>query len=193
VFISSATDEFSELRYKLRDSINSEYMFNDERTQDEEEIVHQGIIMEGFLVEKESGESFDAAMKEGIESSQIYVGIFGNRYSEPTVKEYEAARKIGIPLLVYYFTRPAHRAAGLQTRAVKFLEREVKPFVKIRGNYSRIVARQNNELVDYVLADLAAKVTDLVRESVAVRRMVLENAPVELLAAVLRAKRSVFE
>ena len=193
MFISSATDEFSELRYKLRDSINSEYMFNDERTQDEEEIVHQGIIMEGFLVEKESGESFDAAMKEGIESSQIYVGIFGNRYSEPTVKEYEAARKIGIPLLVYYFTRPAHRAAGLQTRAVKFLEREVKPFVKIRGNYSRIVARQNNELVDYVLADLAAKVTDLVRESVAVRRMVLENAPVELLAAVLRAKRSVFE
>jgi len=193
VFISSSTDEFSELRYKLRDSINTEYMFNDERTQDEEEIVHQGIIMEGFLVEKESGESFDAAMKEGIESSQIYVGIFGNRYSEPTVKEYEAARKIGIPLLVYYFTRPAHRAAGLQTRAVKFLEREVKPFVKIRGNYSRIVTRQNNELVDYVLADLAAKVTDLVRESVAVRRMVLENAPVELLAAVLRAKRSVFE
>ena len=51
MFISSSTDEFSELRYKLRDSINSEYMFNDERTQDEEEIVHQGIIMEGFLVE----------------------------------------------------------------------------------------------------------------------------------------------
>lgn len=193
MFISSSTDEFSELRYKLRDSINSEYMFNDERTQDEEEIVHQGIIMEGFLVEKESGESFDALMKEGTETSQIYVGIFGNRYSEPTVKEYKAARKIGMPLLVYYFTRPAHRAAGLQTRAVKFLEREVKPFVKIRGNYSRIVVRQNNELVDYVLADLAAKVTDLVRESVAVRRMVLENAPVELLAAVLRAKRSVFE
>ena len=133
-------------------------------------------------------------MKEGTETSQIYVGIFGNRYFEPTVKEYKAVRKIGMPLLVYYFTRPAHRAAGLQTRAVKFLEREVKPFVKIRGNYSRIVVRQNNELVDCVLADLAAKVTDLVRESVAVRRMVLENAPVELLAApVLRAKRSVFE
>jgi hypothetical protein len=69
--------QFSELRQKLKDTIDSEHMFNEERTRDEEELVDQGIVMKGFLVEKESGESFDTTMRQGIEGSQIYVGIFG--------------------------------------------------------------------------------------------------------------------
>jgi len=162
------------------------------RTEEEEELVHQGVVMQGFLVERESDESFDVTMRHGIDSSQVYVGIFGKEYSEATVKEYEDAREKGLPLLVYYFTEPPHKAAARHDRVVRFLHREVKPAVRIRGNFSRIVVVGRSELIDQILVDLAANVTNLVRESVAVRRLLLKNAPPELLGAILRAKKSVF-
>jgi hypothetical protein len=193
VFISSAEDEFADLRLSLRDALNSEYAFNMKRTDDKAELVHQGLIAEGFLVERESDESFDTAMKRGIESSQIYVGIFGNQYSRTTVKEYHAARRRGLPLLIYYFAKPPRAAIRTRTKVVDLLETEVKSIVKIRGNYRRVAVRDDSELIDLILSDVVARLTDLARESVAARKAMLESAPPEFLAAVLRAKKSVFD
>jgi hypothetical protein len=193
IFISSAQEEFADLRYKLRDVFGEEYLYNERRTREEEELVHQGVVTQGYLVEKESDESFDLAMKRGIESSQMYVGIFGKRYSKPTVKEYHAARKLGLPLFVYYYTRPPSVSSDVQNRVVEFLNKDVKPFITVRGNFRRLSLQDDNDLVDQVLMDVGARITDLVRESVAVRRMILEKTPAELLAAVLRARTSVFD
>jgi hypothetical protein len=171
-------------------------MYNSKRTLEEDEIgvlVHQGTVLKAILVEKESEESFDERMKAGINSSQIYVGIFGNRYSDPTCKEYEYARKLGLPLLVYYFTMPARTARNVDTNVVRFLEKDVRKRVVIRGNYRRIEARTSTELIDLILSDLACTAVDIIREAVATRRMLLEEAPNGVISAILTARKTVFE
>ena len=193
VFISCDSEEFPGLRDRLQKAIDSEYMYNVMRTDERDELVHQGVIMKAVVVERESDESFDLAMKKGIEKSQIYVGIFGKDYSIPTQKEYHAARQRGLPILVYYYTQPPHIAKGFHTKVTRFLEKDVKPELRIRGNYGRIEAHDDMELVDLILNDLACKTVDLAREAMSFRRMLLEKAPDDVIAAILRAKKSVFE
>ena len=192
VFISCDSDEFGKLRQDLRAAIDSEYMYNVKRTEEQEELVHQGIVMKAVLVEAESDESFDIAMKRGLKGSQIYVGIFGRDYSIPTAEEYMYARKLGLPILVYYFTKDSRKAKDCRGKVANFLKKEVKPHVRIRGNYSKIEIREERDLVDLILADLACKTTDLVREAVSIRQLFLE-APDTVIATVLRAYKSVFE
>lgn len=167
-------------------------MYNLMRTDERTELVHQGVIMKAVVVERESDESFDLAMKKGIERSQVYVGIFGKDYSSPTQKEYHAARQRGLPIFVYYYTQPPHTAKGLHTKVTRFLG-EIEPDFRIRGNYRKIEARNDTELVDLILSDLACKIVDLAREAVSFRRMLLEKAPDDVIAAILRARKSVFE
>lgn len=192
VFISSDSDEFGPLREALCLAINSEYMYNQKRTVQQQELVHQGNVMKAILVEEESDESFDISMKRDLTNSQIYVGIFGKHYSGPTVKEYHFARKLGLPLMVYCFTQPPRQAKSHPGRVLKFLESEVKPRVTIRANYARIEVQNQEALIDLILCDLASRIADLVRESVSVRRLFL-RAPDTVMAAILRAKKSVFE
>jgi hypothetical protein len=168
-------------------------MYNQTRTDEEHELVHQGAITQGFVVEEESDQSFDLAMKRGINSSQFYVGIFGKINSEPTRKEYRAARRLGLPLLIYYYTEPPRIASRTHGSVVNFLEKEVKPFVKIGGNFRELRLRNEDNLIDCILNDLTSRVTDLVRESVATRKLILEQAPSDLLAAILRSGKPIFE
>lgn len=196
VFISSDSEEFAELRKRLEGCINTEYMYNEQRTLEEDEkaqFVHQGAIMEGRVVEKGSEETFEERMKNGLEDSQVYVGIFGNQYSIPTIKEYEYARHLGLPLLVYYFTEPARIAKGAHTNVVRFLQKNVKKQLVIRGNYRKIEARTPTELIDLILSDLTCTVADNVREAIATRRMFTQEVPDSTIGAILRAKKSVFE
>jgi len=190
--VSSDQDEFPELRDELREAIDSEYLYNEKRTAQKEELVQQGNITKAVCVERGSKESFDVAMKEGLDQSQMYVGIFGNRYSAATVKEYSTARSQGLPLLIYYFAEPPHTASGLRTKTVQFLNREAKPRVIIRGNYNRVIFRRREDLIDQILIDIARTIADLVRESVSVRRLLVQEAPDALLGAILRAKQTVF-
>ena len=192
VFVSSDQDEFSELRNEVREAIDSEYLYNEKRTTQKEELVQQGNITKAVLVERGSKESFDVAMKEGLDQSQIYVGIFGNRYSAITVKEYLTARSQGLPLLIYYFAEPPRTASGLRTKTVQFLNKEVKPHVIIRGNYNKVMFRRREDLIDQILVDISRTMVDLVRESVSVRRLLLQEAPDALLGAILRSKQTVF-
>ena len=192
VFISCDSDEFGELRQDLQAAIDSEYMYNMKRTEEQEELVHQGIVMKGVRVEAESDESFDIAMKRWLNDSQIYVGIFGRDYSIPTAKEYGYARELGLPILVYYFTKDSRSAKDCRGKVVNFLNKEVKPHIRIRGNYSRIEIREERDLLDLILADLACKTTDLVREAVSTRELFLK-APDTVIAAIIRARKSVFE
>jgi hypothetical protein len=137
----------------------------------------------------ESDESFDIAMKRGLTNSQIYVGIFGNLYSDLTVKEYHFARKLGLPLLVYCFTQPPHQARARSGRVLRFLKSEVKPRITIRANYARIEVRNEESLIDLILSDLVSRTVDLAREAVSVRRYLL-RAPDTVMGAILRARDS---
>lgn len=195
VFISSDSEEFADLRNQLQRYIDAEYMYNEERTHDEDEraiLVHQGKVMKAILVERGSAESFEEAMKNDLDKSQIYVGIFGNRDSEPTRKEYDYARQLGLPLLVYYFTVPPRIARGLHTNVVRFLGAQTRQ-VRIRGNYRKIVARTPTDLIDIILSDLACKVPDIVREAIAMRQMLVEKAPVSVIGAIQKVRKTVFD
>ena len=198
VYISSDSVEFGPLRKHLQQCINAEYMYNKQRTNEEEEaakFIHQGVVMKGLLVEGTSGESFDQRMKKLLDVSHIYVGIFGNNYSDPTRREYNYACKLGLPLLVYYFTVPPQKAKGTTSKVVQFLDKTVRSRNKlvIRGNYRKIEARKPNELIDIILSDLACTVADIAAEGITGRKMILESAPTAIIDAVLRARRTVFQ
>ncbi len=197
VFISSDSDEFEKLRDDLREYIDTEYMYNDKRTYDEDDpskakLVHQGVMLKGLIVEEGSAETFEERMKNGLDTSQIYVGIFGNQYSPVTIREYEYASKLGLPLLVYYFTEPGRIAKGVKTKMVAYLKKNVRKELVIRGNYKRIEARTPTDLIDLILSDLARKVADNVREAIALRAMLIKAAPDSTIGAVLKAKKPAF-
>ena len=180
----------------MQKCIDAEYLYNSERTLEEDEkgvLVHQGILMKAILVERGSQESFEQRMKDGLDSSQIYVGIFGDQFSDPTCREYDYARKLGLPLLVYYFTVPPRIAKGVTTKVVQFLAKNVQKQVVIRGNYRRIEARTPSELIDIIPSDLACTLADIVREAIRIRSMLLGGAPDGTIAAILRARKTVFE
>jgi len=99
---------------------------------------------------------------------------------------------LGLPLLVYYFTEPARIAKGVKTKMVRYLKKNVKKELVIRGNYKRIEARTPTDLIDLILSDLACKVADNVREAIALRTMLIKAAPDSTIRAVLRAKKPVF-
>ncbi len=88
VFISSHQREFQVLRNSLRDAIDGEDLFSK-------------FIMRAELVEKKGGTTIKGDISAAMERSAIYVGIFGNRFSEPVQLEYEEAKRRGLPVLVF--------------------------------------------------------------------------------------------
>jgi len=85
VFISSSINEFKKTRVVLADRIDK--------------MPH----LKAILLERRGAdaETVTTASLKGVESSDIYLGIFGKKYSEITLKEYHNAVQLGKPCLTY--------------------------------------------------------------------------------------------
>jgi len=161
VFISSSQEEFERLRTNLRDAINAE------------EFARQR-IMRAVLVEEKRGSVIRTDIEKGIDGYAIYVGIFGQVYSDWTAYGFRMARMRGLPLLVYRFRRQKgrgrprkHDGRGRRSKVEVFLEDEAKRFdIRVRGPYS-----SENSLEDAMLTDLALQVADMVAEIATVRKV----------------------
>jgi len=164
VFISSSQDEFRSLRNRLKRAINNE-----------EFVDHP--IMKGITIEDERGRVIKEEIKEKIERSAIYIGIFGRIKSKWTIAEFKEARQRGLPLLIYHFKRtttrgrPRRRAPGPMSPAERYLNNKVKPLsIRIRRY------RSEAGVISGVLNDLTFQVADLVHEDALIRKTIHKRA-----------------
>ena len=105
VFISSKQDEFKRKREEV------------------EKLISKHPYLESRLLEKRgaNAENPTNASVKAIQKSDIYIGIFGEKYSEVTVNEYREAVKKRIPALLYL-----KKVKNRDEKLAEFLESEVK-------------------------------------------------------------------
>jgi hypothetical protein len=160
VFISSSQNELQRLRHRLRRAINLV------------EFVDQH-IMKAILIEDQRRPVIKQEIKDKIEKSAVYVGIFGRVRSGWTIAEFNEARERGLPLLVYHFKRttrpgrPRQRAPGPLSPAERYLARHVMPLsINVR------TYRSEAGLIQGVLQDLTTQVADMVNENAKIRKTI---------------------
>jgi len=157
VFISSAQAEFQRLRTILRLDI-------------ENETIGRIIIFRVDLVEEKPGTDIETDIRKTLEKCTIYVGIIGKQYSETTIKEFQSARSMGLPLLVYMFRKkPRTKRTAESDRMWQFIEDIKNRGIRIRGYDTPY--NDENELRDNVLADLGAHVATMTIQSAQIRRI----------------------
>jgi len=126
------------------------------------------------VVEYGRGGDIEKKMTDGMNKSQMYVGLFGKEYYERTKLEFLDAIKRGMTTLVYY-ARPSHtlkELKGSSNKVYAFLMKDVKPKTLIRGNYQRKAIKTLAELEDEIVVDLLVELTDMVRQYHGVQKAV---------------------
>ena len=140
VFISSSIPEFANLRIRLGREID--------------EI--------GFLtsiVLETTGARPIPVIQEALSQTRncdVFLAIFGEKYSEITVKEYEEARKTSKPCFVYTLKLDVQ-----DPRLPQFIKERVYPFVKCHSFGS------GDELIEIVRNDLTGFMGDVIRLGIA--------------------------
>lgn len=142
VFISSTMEEFKLERQLLR-------------------TVLQDMYVDGFVFESDAGAVTDSAYIESMNilaESDIYVGLFGIRYGDVTVKEFLRAGELGIHRLVYLKGSNAKRAKELE----RFLRKYIfDPYFGVVHDTFEV----NTDILSPVKRDIMKLLTDSYRRS----------------------------
>src|SRR3972149_7257647 len=158
VFISSAQAEFQELRRDLKYDI-------------EDEKIGRVHVFKVDLVEEKPGTNIEADIRTALEKCTIYVGIIGKQYSEATIKEFQSARSMGLPLLIYMFRKkPRSKPAAEKDKMWQILEEDIE-IRGIRTIGNDMPYQDQNELLTYILADLGVHVAAMAIESARIRKI----------------------
>jgi hypothetical protein len=152
VFISSKQSEFEQFRQELKETIDTERWSNQRP-------------MRAILIENERGSVIDAEIKRELDRSSIYVGVFGQKWSDWTVAEFRYARSLGLPLLVYRFGRGGSGRPGKKSEVTKFVRDEVRQTTRVREPYTKL-----GRLSDAIMSDLVIQACEMVRESSDIRK-----------------------
>jgi Domain of unknown function (DUF4062) len=104
VFISSSINEFEKTRILLANRIN------------------KMSFLEAVLLERRGADTENVltVSLKGVERCDIYVGIFGAKYSEITIKEYRTAVEVGKDRLIY-----VAKTAQREPRLAEFIKKEL--------------------------------------------------------------------
>lgn len=162
VFISSAQQEFESFREELKLTLDTERWAN-------------LLVMRGCRIENQRGPVVEAEIRRELDSSSVYVGIFGRQLREWPVREFRYARACGLPLLVYKYGRGTRRqrSRGRMRDVDRFLEREVKGNgIRVRGPYSSL-----ERLPEIILADLVIVGAEMIRENADIRKRLCAGMP----------------
>lgn len=167
VFISSAQEEFEQFRQDLKETIDSEPWSN------------QGAL-EAVLIEDQRRPVIPNELRDKLDQSSIYVGIFGRKLRDWPRAEFDYAKSCSLPQLIYKYERPSRpgrpsrlRRAGRKTNVQKFLEREAYgPGIRVNGPYHDL-----DELYTVIPADIAILAAEMVRENADIRRRLYQGIP----------------
>ena len=149
IFISSHQREFQAIRNSLRDAIDGEDLFNK-------------FIMKAELVEKKGGTTIKGDISAAMERSALYVGIFGNRFSETVQSEYEEAKRRGLPALV--FEIPPSKKETRDKRLKTLISR-----MKRVDDTRVMMIGAKRERLDIITRRIAAMVADMVLQNKEIR------------------------
>jgi len=168
IFISSRQKEFEQARRKLKEAIETLKIFN-------------RLPMKAELVERRGGSRLRRDIMTALDASTIYVGIFGNEYSETTLWEFQQAMRRGLVPLVFdvipskgsqnkrdervrKFLDEA-RASGIRTVAIVGLPSRPSGWVSLDPRYRK--------LIDPVMARIINEIAEMVRQNLEIRKKLL--------------------
>lgn len=137
VFISSKQDEFKKKRKEVAKLISNHLYLES-----------TPLEMRGADAENPT----DASVK-AVKKSDIYIGIFGKKYSETTVKEYRESVKRKIPCLIYL-----KKTKQREQKLLDFLESDVK------SNFKFYEFSSNKKLLQQIENDLNEFIFDLLQD-----------------------------
>lgn len=156
VFVSSNQKEFQELRDNLQLLLEGDDFLR--RT-----------MIKVELVERRGGERIRGDITQALRNTSIYVGLFGNKYSKPTIGEYLEARRRCLPLLIFDMVRRGRR----DPRVRDFLQDQVTEEDDCRLETLHF---QPSKVVDaaYAIAQVIAnRIADLVQQNIDIRKTVV--------------------
>jgi hypothetical protein len=174
VFISSAQEEFEKFRLQLKETLNSEPWSNQN-------------VIRAVLIESQRRTVIPNEIRDALDQSSIYVGIFGRQLRDWPVAEFKYARSCILPQLIYKYERPSrrgrpsrHRRAGRRTEVERFLEREAYgPGIRVFGPYHNL-----DELQEEIIpGDIAITVAQMVGENADIRRRLYQSIPQSTITA----------
>ena len=154
IFVSSDQDEFYDIRPKLKRDIQKYSLkFNQ--------------LFHVKLVEHSRSIVIDKDIQKSLQKCEILILLIGTEQSDYTEKEFIIAWNAGIPTLVYLYLDRGDIDPTIPT--YKFLKQVVEPKVRIRGLHAPY--RTYDSLRSDIFADLAYEVTELIHQSVEVRKV----------------------
>lgn len=154
VFISSHQKEFQELRTALKDAIDAEDLFGK-------------YLMKAELVEKRSGTTISGDIEQALANSNIYVGIFGKVYSEPTVREYRISRRLGLPIVMFEI---ASRESNGDPKVEEFLDR-VKKTDGVRVTTLRVKKSKPGEYLGQITQRICNTIAEIANQNSRIRKV----------------------
>lgn len=156
IFISSSMVEFAEERQMIKAAL--------------EDLLH-----DAWLFEMDAGarpETVEQAFIEEVENSDIYLGLFWQKYGEYTIQEYGHARNVRKPCLVY------QREIDQENRDPK-LKKFLKRVNNVRMGVSTRWFSDNESLVRFVCEDVQNLQARVFRKQQAARGQALKYKPGE--------------
>lgn len=131
------------------------------------EVALEQLHVNSWIFEKDAGARPDTIQQtylSEINTSDLYIGIFWKGYGEYTIEEFEHARRLSIPMLVYEKRADLEEPIGRDERLQNFLDQisDVQSGLTIRW------FNTHKELGDCILEDVSAWQTDVIRDKQAV-------------------------
>jgi hypothetical protein len=168
IFISSRQKEFEQARHKLKEAIETLKTFN-------------RLPMKAELVERRGGSRLRRDIMTALDASAIYVGIFGNEFSETTQWEFQRAMRRGLVPLIFDVIPSKGSQNKRDDRVRKFLD-EVRASgirtVAIVGLPPRPSGRASldpryHKLIDPVMARIINEIAEMVGQNLEIRKKLL--------------------
>lgn len=155
VFVSSKLNEFQQLRDLLK-----AYLEGDD-------FLRKNII-KVELADRRHGERIRGDITQSLRNTSIYVGLFGNRYSEITVGEYIEARRRGLPVVIFDMVRTGRRDPLVRG----FLEDQVKKMDDCRITTIHFQPSKAVSAMYTISQGIAHRVADLVQQNIEIRKTI---------------------
>ncbi len=168
IFISSRQKEFEKPRLRLRETIDNLTVF-------------KKLMLKGELVEKRGGSRIRSDIIAALDVSTIYVGIFGNQFSESSEWEFKQAMRRGLVPLVFDVLSPSGAKHKRDKRVKKFLDEVREAGIRTTAivDYpTRPSGRESldpryRKLIDPVTGRIINEVAEMVQQNLEIRKKLL--------------------
>ncbi|MGB9024281.1 MAG: DUF4062 domain-containing protein [Candidatus Bathyarchaeia archaeon] len=155
VFVSSKQKEFQQLRDLLKTYLEGD------------DFLRKNMI-KVELADRRHGERIRGDITQALRNTSIYVGLFGNKYSEITIGEYLEARRRGLPVIIFDMVRRGRRDPLVR----EFLEEQVKKMDDCRITPLNFQPSKIESAMYAISQGIAHRIADLAQQNIEIRKTV---------------------